>query len=89
MGWGIPVLEFLGGCLWVGWFTRLRDGVVCWFAREGGSAALPRINIWDGFFFFFFLLISVCQVPNNLFFRGVPLGGGFCCCSLWVALESL
>ncbi len=28
MGWGLPVLEFLGGCFGVGWFTRLRDGSV-------------------------------------------------------------
>ncbi len=69
--------EFLGGCLGVGWFTRLRDCVFSWFAREGGSAALPRVKVRMvfeifPFFFFFFFKFFVLKV-TNLFFFGVPL----------------
>jgi hypothetical protein len=57
-GCGFPYWEFLGGGFGVGWFTRLRDCVFSWFARQGGSAALPRLNSWMVFeifpFFFFF-----------------------------------
>ena len=55
--------EFLGGGLGVGWFTRLRDCKVLWFAREGGSAALPRIivrMVFEIFPFFFFFFLNFC-----------------------------
>jgi hypothetical protein len=52
---------FLGGGFGVGWFPRLRDCVVSWFAREGGSAALPSVisRMVFEIFFIFFLKIFV------------------------------
>ena len=55
--WFPVVGGFLGGGFGVGWFPRLRDCVVSWFAREGGSAALPSVisrMVFEIFPFFFF-----------------------------------